>query len=83
MLQPKPQKPPGPSPEDVVLHNEFLKHPRTQAILADLQASDATNIEHVLNNFITLDTVTLKVLLQNIKTNRNLISCLQKLTPSN
>lgn len=82
-----PQQPPAQpkAPEldatDVALHQEYAAHPRTRALVKQLTAESEALVTTLLNDFEALTETQIKVVLQRIKTQRNITKCLTTPVP--
>jgi len=71
----------APDAADVALHQEFAAHPRARALVKQLASESEALVTTLLNDFEALDETQIKVVLQRIKTQRNILKCLTTPVP--
>jgi len=81
MLPNKPVPPPEVSQEWAQIYQIWAQQPYTQLLIKQLRAEAAQNIDVVVENFEAHTELQLKVALQRIKTQRNILLCLTQPLP--
>jgi len=81
MLPTKTPPPPEVSPERAQIFQQWNGQLYTQLLIKQLGAENAKNVDQIVENFEAYSELQLKVALQRIKTQRNIILCLTNPLP--